>query len=330
MRTIVYGICAVMSVLWAVSEAKAAHEAADRTSGAGHSAREYQAAMIGSVPTDSATFAACRREALAGDVAACKALGACYADPAGEFVSRNLRASLNWYLKAAEARDAEAQRLAGEAWLMLGDDLEEPRPLEVGNARYWLGRAAEQGDSEARELLGELPAGDAATDDALQIEAPTAAGRMEPYPAYPEEYARLLNAVDAAAAHGTRLITPQDRKHGVIVGRSCFEELRDRLLSGDDYGAPTYRAALDSIQAHHVIRSLRDMGTDYMLLQVKKGYDNQRPDWSPYRKTGARRYETTDLGTLFDYVVEKRAGKWLVYRKPTGAGVGKRGASRKP
>lgn len=41
--------------------------------------------MIGSLPTDSATFAACRREALAGDIAACKMLGACYADPAGEW-----------------------------------------------------------------------------------------------------------------------------------------------------------------------------------------------------------------------------------------------------
>lgn len=330
MRTIVYGLCAVMSVLWTASETKTVSGAAVFPSGTVHSEREDQAARIEGIPADSATFAACRRKALAGDVAACKALGACYADPAGEFAVRNLRASLNWYLKAAEAGDAEAQRLAGEAWLMLGDGLEESRPLEIANARYWLGRAAAQGDPEARELLTEFPAEAAATDSGLQIEAPTAAGRTEPYPAYPEKYARLLNAVDAAAAHGTRLITPQDRKQGVVVGRSCFEELRDRLLSGDDYGAPTYRAALDSIQTHHEIRSLRDMGTDYMLLQVKKCYDNQRPDWSPYRKTGVRRYETTDLGTLFDYVVEKRAGKWQVYRKPTGSGVGERESSRKP
>lgn len=328
MKTIVY----VISALWAFSGAEGAPEAADRGSEAVRSEAEYRAAMIGSVPTDSATLAACRRKALAGDVAACKALGTCYGDPSGEFVARNLRASLNWYLKAAETGDAEAQRLAGEAWLMLCDGLEEPRPFEVAHARCWLGLAAAQGDAGARQFLDELAAEGLLADGELQNEAPVAAGRTEPYPAYPEEYARLLNAVDAASAHGTRLITPQDRKHGVVVSRSRFEELRDRLLSGDDYGAPSYRAALDSMQAHLEIRSLEEMGTDYLLLQLKKGYDNQRIDWSPYRKTGFRRYETTDLGTLFDYVVERRAGEWRVYRKPTGVeSEGRRpGSERKP
>lgn len=341
MKTIIYGICAVVGSLWITNEAEAA-----RFSGTEHpetpgSGQATPAATTDSTQPDSTTLLRWRQAALAGDAAACKALGNVCADASEQLMPRNLRAALNWYLEAARKGDAEAQRLAGATWLMLNDELEEPRPIEVAAARYWLGRAATQGDAEARTRLNELTAkttdqpsapqsgkAECTTDTptttpadtpaAAPTDAPAPAGRTQAWPARPDDYARLLNAFDTAAAHGTRLMTPQDPKLSVVVNRSRFEALRDRILSGDDYGAPTYRAALDSLQAHHLIRTFEDMGMDYMLFKVKLYYDTLPVDWSPARQTDSSRYEMTDRGTRFEYVVEQSGPRWRVYRKASG------------
>lgn len=330
MKTIIYGICAVVGVLLAAQRAEAYSVAATEKSGTGRSEQATLAATIDPTLPDSTALGSLRQAALEGDPAACKALGNLFADPAEPLTPRNLRAALNWYLEAARKGDAEAQRLAGACWLMLSDELEEPRPLEVASARYWLSRAAGQGDAEARQLLdnlqeassqkAEVPAESDPNTGAVvtaipSAEDPVPAGRTEAWPARPDDYARLLNAFDTAAAHGTRLMTPQDPKLGVVVNRSRFEELRNRILAGDDYGAPSYRAALDSLQAHHQIRTFGDMGLDYMLFKVKSYYDGRQVDWSPARETAPGRYELTDLDTGFRYVVEQSGGSWRVCRK---------------
>lgn len=338
MKTFIYGICAVVGVLLAAERAEAVPMSSVENSGAGCGESTSPAATTATPLSDSTSLKELRQAALAGDAAACKTLGQTWADPSEQLVPRNLRAALNWYLKAAQTGDAEAQRLAGEAWLMLSDELEEPRPIEATAARYWLQRAAEQGDAEARvaleKLASEEPApaatvlagnpkspdthGQPSPDAAPPMEAPAPAGHTAAWPDRPDDYARLLNAFDTAAAHGTRLMTPQDPKLGVVVNRSRFEELRNRILAGDDYGAPTYRAALDSLQAHHQIRTFDDMGMDYMLFKVKRYYDNRQIDWSPARETAPGRYAMTDLDTQFEYVVEQREGRWSVYRKASG------------
>lgn len=336
MKTIFYGLCAVVSLLWVTNEAEAARFSGTEKPEVPGSGQAAPAATTDSPQSDSTTLLRWRQAALAGDAEACKALGNACADASEQLAARNLRAALNWYLEAARKGDAEAQRLAGATWLMLSDELEEPRPIEVAAARYWLGRAAAQGDAEARRLLGELaakaPAGadqpsapqsdkadeTAGTPVTAPAEAPAPAGRTGAWPSRPDDYARLLNAFDTAASHGTRLMTPQDPKLGVVVNRSRFEALRDRILSGEDYGAPTYRAALDSLQAHHQIRTFEDMGMDYMLFKVKRYYDGQSVDWSPARQTATDRYEMTELGTRFEYVVEPSGSGWRVYRKASG------------
>lgn len=332
MKTIIYGICAVMGALWATQYAGADPRQTDAETR--RSEEENHAATIDTTQIASARLEEWRQAALKGSAEACKRLGEAYADPAEQLVARNLRASLNWYLQAARRGDAEAQRLAGEGWLMLSDELEAPRPYEVAQARCWLGQAAARGDEKARALLERLPEAAAAetaaggttastpapdsqveSGEAAQREVPPPAGRTEAWPARPDDYARLLNAFDTAAAHGTRLMTPQDPKLGVVVSRSRFEALRDRILSGDDYGAPTYRAALDSLQAHHLIRTFDDMGLDYMLYKVKRYYDTLSIDWSPGCETAPNRYLVRDLGTQFDYVVEQSGGAWRVRRE---------------
>lgn len=338
MKTYIYGICAVVGVLLAAERAEAVPMPSVENAGAGCGESTTPAETTATPLPDSTTLKGWRQAALDGDAAACKVLGRIWADPSEQFVPRNLRAALNWYLRAACTGDSEAQRLAGEAWLMLSDELEEPRPFETAAARYWLQRAAEQGDAEARvaleKLASEEPASAAAAlpgdpkspdslgqptpDAAPPMEAPAPAGRTAAWPGRPDDYARLLNAFDTAAAHGTQLMTPQDPKLGVVVNRSRFEELRNRILAGDDYGAPTYRAALDSLQAHHQIRTFDDMGMDYMLFKVKSYYDNRQIDWGPARETAPGRYEMTDLDTRFEYVVEQRDGRWSVYRKASG------------
>ena len=313
MKTIIYGICAVMSAIGA-SQLQGATPVGEPS----RNERDSTAARIENPISNSTDLYTLREAALRGDIAACKALGACYGDPAETVVPRNLRASLNWYLKAAAKDDAEAQRLTAMAWLALNDELEDPRPVEIANARYWLTRAASAGDAEAQRLLEEQFPEKPAGNIAPQTEAPIPAGRTEPYPAHPDDYARLLNAFDTAASHGTRLMTPQDPKLGVLVNRSRFEELRDRILTGEDYGAPTYRAALDSLQAHHLIRTFDDMGLDFMLVKVKKYYDMQSITWSDFRETAPGCYEVTDLDTQSVYVIEQKTDQLRVWRKPSG------------
>lgn len=314
MKTIIYGFCAVMGAIWA-TQLPGAASASELT----RSERDSNAAKIETSISDTTELNTLRSAAIQGDITACKALGACYGDPAEAVVPRNLHAALNWYLKAAAQGDAEAQRLAGQAWLALNDDLEEPRPVETANARYWLTCAASAGDDEARRLLDEQFPEKQTGTAAPQPEAPVPAGHTEAYPAHPEDYVRLLNAFDTAASHGTRLMTPQDPKLGVVINRSRFEELRDRILTEATYNAPTYRAALDSLHAHHVIRTFDDMGLDFMLFKVKSYYDTLPVLWSDFRQTAPGQYEVTDLNTQSVYVIERAKGQTTVRRIPTGA-----------
>lgn len=317
MKTIIYGMCAVMGALW-TAQLPGATPGNATLSESVRSENDDPAAKIEAPIGDSTDLKIRRAEAIRGDIAACKALGACYGDPAEPVAARNLRASLNWYLKAAARGDAEAQRLAGLAWLELSDGLEEPRPLEIENARYWLACAAARGDAEARRLLDERFPGTSTETPAPQPETPAPAGRTEALPALPEDYARLLNAFDTAASHGTRLMTPQDPKHGVVVNRSRFEELRDRILTQSPYNAPTYRAALDSLHAHHVIRTFDDLGLDFMLFKVKSYYDTLPVTWGDLRETAPGRFAVTDLDTQSEYVIEQSETDARVVRRPSG------------
>ena len=337
MKMIIYGICAVLGALWASQIAEAGTgQTAD--TGPGRCEEDPHAATTTSSQTDSVRMEEWLQAALKGNPEACKRLGQAYADDSEQLVERNLRASLNWYLKAARLGDAEAQRLAGEGWLLLCDELEAPRPYEVANARHWLEQSAVRGDLKAQALLKTLPkptvSSEAVTEaspataisvpanataEEIQREVPAPAGRTEAWPARPDDYARLLSAFDTAAAHGTRLMTPQDPKLGVVVSRSRFEALRDRILAGDDYGAATYRAALDSLQAHHTIRTFEDMGLNYMLFKVRHYYDTHPIDWGAGRETAPGRYTVTDLRNQSDYVVEQSSdGVWRVRREPIG------------
>lgn len=256
-----------------------------------------------------------RDAALQGDVAACRGLGDCFMD--GESGVRNLRVAQNWYRRAAARGDAEAQRSLGLSWLALGDGLEPPRENDCRNAVYWLEKAALQGDTVAAGQLAELRR-EGYEAAAAELPGDTVlVGRMTRGEERPEDFARLLAAFDEAAVRGTRLITPQDPQHGVVVGRTGFESLRNELLYGSRYGAPTYRAALDSLRAHHTIRTLHDMGRDYMLMVLQNAYDRQRPDWEAPRRIDSRRYEVMERNTLSIYVVDRRgsaAGR--VVRRP--------------
>lgn len=265
--------------------------------------------------SDSTALAQCREAALQGDIPACKRLGNLYLDEEETLLTRNFRAAQNWYRKAAMQGDAEAQRLLGESYLSLGDGLEEPRESDCRNAAYWFRRAAEQGDPEAERRLSELRSRgyDGAAAE-LPADTLREEGRIAVSGVYPEDFARLLEAFDEAASHGTRLKTsPQDK--GVAVGRTQFEALRREMLTGNRYGAATYRAALDSLKAHQTIRSLKDLSRDYMLMLLQKYYDARSLRWSEPRETGNGSYEITELDTQSVYVVERNPAPGRVFRK---------------
>ena len=257
----------------------------------------------------------CRKAAGEGDVAACRTLGEYYENPKDESIQpRNLYAAQNWYRKAADSGDSEAEYLLACSYLNLCEDLEEPRPDDLRNALHWFRRAAGQGHAGAQERLtawsGEVAAVTA------QPDAPLSCGRGKDRSVI-DDYAKLLNTFDAAMSHGTRLVTsPKDK--GVIVGRTRYEELRKELLTGDRYGAATYRAALDSLQAHHTIRSFQDMARDYMFTMLQKFYDERPIEWSQPRKTGKGCYEMTDMKTLFIYVIEDCEEGIRICRKESG------------
>lgn len=257
----------------------------------------------------------CRKAAGEGDVAACRTLGEYYENPKDESIQpRNLYAAQNWYRKAADSGDSEAEYLLACSYLNLCEDLEEPRPDDLRNALHWFRRAAGQGHAGAQERLAAW-SGEVAAVTA-QPDAPLSCGRGKDRSVI-DDYAKLLNTFDAAMSHGTRLVTsPKDK--GVIVGRTRYEELRKELLTGDRYGAATYRAALDSLQAHHTIRSFQDMARDYMFTMLQKFYDERPIEWSQPRKTGKGCYEMTDMKTLFIYVIEEHEEGIRICRKESG------------
>ena len=59
--------------------------------------------------------------------------------------------AFEWYLKAAEKEDVDAQYIIGEYF-----EVGKGRDIDIDQALFWYRKAAAQGDQEAREVVERL------------------------------------------------------------------------------------------------------------------------------------------------------------------------------